>query len=215
MAMCLMVCKHFFKMNISATEKIFRELSQPKPPQPQPAHVPAPVKQITLTREDVTAIIRRTRGATPEELQHILDYGKELGVSEWERSQISVDMTIAMAARSRQGNGRREDPNAQFIAQVLGYAETPYGLIEREWINAQLRAGSQAIQRCKLHRPPECRCWSASRATLWQARASGEKTPQGWAAVRIYAFLEDLELASRPEIGPERSASGIAYNREA
>ena len=75
MAMFLMVCKHFFKMNISATEKMFRELSQP---QPQPAHVLAPVKQITLTREDVTAIIRRTRSASPEELQHILDHGKEL-----------------------------------------------------------------------------------------------------------------------------------------
>lgn len=202
MAMCLMVCKHFFKMNISATEKIYRELLQPKQPQPMPAHVPAPSTQITLTREDVTAIIRRTRGATPEELQHILDHGKELGVSEWDRSQISVDMTIAMAARSRGTNGRREDPNAQFIAQVLGYAETPYGLIEREWINDQLRTGSQAIQRCRSHKPPACQCWSASRAILWQARSNGEKTPEGWAAVRIYSFLEELELASRREIEP-------------
>jgi hypothetical protein len=204
MATCLMVCKHFFKMNISATERIYRALSQAKPQQPQPAHVPAPSTQITLTREDVPAIIRRTRAATPEELQHILDHSKELGVSEWERSQISVDMTIAMAQRSRQGNGRRIDANAQFIAQVLGYAETPYGLIEREWINAQLRTDSQAIQRCRSHKPPVCQCWSASRATLWQARANGDKTPQGWAAVRIYSFLAELELASRPEV--DRSA---------
>jgi hypothetical protein len=83
---------------------------------------------------------------------------------------------------------------------VLGYAETTWGLIEREWINAQLRAGSQAIQRCKLHRPPVCQCWSASRAILWQARANGDKTPEGWVAVRIYSFLEQLELASRPEV---------------
>jgi hypothetical protein len=89
----------------------------------------------------------------------------------------------------------------------IGRIGTPYGLIEREWINAQLRAGSQAIQRCKLHRPPECRCWSASRAVLWQARANGDKTPEGWAAARIYSFLEELELASRPEIEPARSAA--------
>jgi hypothetical protein len=65
-----------------------------------------------------------------------------------ERNQLGVDLSIVVAQRARQGNGRREDPNAQFIAQVLGYEKTPYGLIERQWINAQLRAGSQAIQRC-------------------------------------------------------------------
>jgi hypothetical protein len=91
-----------------------------------------------------------------------------------ERNQLGVDLSIVVAQRARQGNGRREDPNAQFIAQVLGYAKTPYGLIERQWINAQLRAGSQAIQRCKLHQPPMCPCWSSSRAILWQARANGE-----------------------------------------
>jgi hypothetical protein len=116
------------------------------------------------------------------------------------RATSEVDLSIIAAQRARQINGRRQDPNAQFIAQVLGYTETPYGLIEREWINAQLRAGSQAIQRCRSHKPPQCGCWSASRAILWQARANGEKTPEGWAAVRIYAFLEELEVASMPEI---------------
>jgi hypothetical protein len=32
---------------------------------------------------------------------------------------------MVVAQRARQGNGRREDPSGQFIAQVLGYAETP------------------------------------------------------------------------------------------
>jgi hypothetical protein len=75
------------------------------------------------------------------------------------------------------------------------------------FISCQIRAGSQAIQRCKLHRRPLCQCWSASRAILWQARANGDKTPEGWAAARIYAFLEELELASRLEIEAERSAT--------
>jgi hypothetical protein len=47
---------------------------------------------------------------------------------------------------------------------------------------------SQAIQRSKLHRPPERRCWSASRAILWQAKGNGEKTPEGWAAAMIYSL---------------------------
>jgi hypothetical protein len=185
-------------MNISATEKIFRELSQPKPPQPRPAHVPAPSTQITLTREDVTAIIRRTRSATPEELQHILDHGKELGVSEWDRSQISVDMTIAMAQRSRQGNGRRIDANAEFISKILGMIETPFGLVARSFVDDLLQEGSRNISRCRLHRPPNCACWSAERAILFQAGANGEKSPEGWAAIRIRAALEQLEVSTRP-----------------
>jgi hypothetical protein len=36
---------------------------------------------------------------------------------------------------------------------------------------------------------------------LWQAKGNGEKTPEGWAAAMIYSFLEELELASRPERG--------------
>jgi hypothetical protein len=185
-------------------ERMYRDLASHKSPQPQPARVDTTVKKIELTRADVVAILQRKRSASPEELQHILDHGKELGVSEWERSQISVDMTIAMAQRARQIKGRSDNPADEFIAKVLGYASTPYGLIEREWINAQLRAGSQAIQRCRSHKPPACQCWSASRSILWQARANGDKTPQGWAASRIYSFLEELELASRPEI--DRSA---------
>lgn len=110
---------------------------------------------------------------------------------------------MKMAQRARQVNGSRENPAAQFISQVLGLAETPYGTIERAWINHQLRTGAQAISRCKLHRPPLCSCWAASRVTLWQAQASGAKSPEGWAASRIYDFLEELELSSMPEPGPK------------
>jgi hypothetical protein len=39
---------------------------------------------------------------------------------------------------------------------------------------------------------------------LYQASAGGERSPEGWAAMRIRAALEQLELASRPEV--ERSA---------
>jgi hypothetical protein len=188
-------------------ERLYRDLASPKPPQPQPARVDTTAKKIELTRADVDQIIQRTRGASPDELQYLIDNGSGYRLTPGERNQLGVDLSIIVAQRARQINGRREDPNAQFIAQVLGYAETPWGLIEREWIDAQLRAGSQAIQRCRSHKPPVCQCWSASRAILWQARANGDKTPEGWAAARICAFLEELELASRPETGPERSAT--------
>jgi hypothetical protein len=187
---------------ILPVEIIYREIASPKLSPTQPARATTDAKQLALTRADVDQIIQRTRGASPEELEYVIARSKEFSLTDGQRDQLCCDLTITAAQRARQLNGRREDPNAQFIAQVLGYAETPWGLIEREWINAQLRTGSQAIQRCKLHRPPMCQCWSASRAILWQARADGDRTPQGWAAVRIYAFLEELELASRPETQP-------------
>ncbi len=70
--------------------------------------------------------------------------------------------------------------------------------IERAWVHARMRAGADAIQRCRNDRPPRCQCWSAVRETLWQASAS-EKTPEALAAMRIYDLLKELELGSRPE----------------
>jgi hypothetical protein len=183
---------------MDAVERIYREISQPSPPQPKPASATTDAKQVTLTRADVNAIIERRRVGSPEDLQYIIDNAKSLHLNQGERNQIGCDLSILMAQRARQVNGRRENPAAQFISQVLGLAETPYGMIERAWINHQLRAGAQAISRCRNHRPPACQCWAASRVTLWQAQANGEKSPAAWAATRIYAFLEDLELASRP-----------------
>jgi hypothetical protein len=160
------------------------------------------VKKITLSTADVDGILRRTRGASPEELQYAIDHANDFKLADYQRNQLGVDLSIVVAQRARQVIGRRNDPSAEFIAKVLGLAETPYGLIEREWVNHQLRAGSQAIQQCRLHRPPKCQCWSASRAILSQARAGGEKSPEAWAATRIYEALEQLETASRPERGP-------------
>jgi hypothetical protein len=70
--------------------------------------------------------------------------------------------------------GRRPNPAAEFLSKVMGLEETPMGLVERAWVQEQMRSGSQAIQRCRNHRPPECQCWSASRAILWQARSGGD-----------------------------------------
>jgi hypothetical protein len=183
--------------NPTIVERTYRQIALPKPPQPKPASATQTTKA-ELTRTDVDAIIQRTRAASPEELQQIIARAKDFKLTEGERNQLSVDLTIAMAQRARAVNGRRESPGAEFVSKVLGLVDTPHGLIERDWVNRMMREGSQAIQRCRNHRPPRCSCWSAVRAMLWQASASGE-TPEGWAAQHIYEFLESFELASRPD----------------
>lgn len=182
-------------------DRMYRDLARPRTPQPQPAHVAAEAKKVELTKTDVNQIIARTRTASPDELQYIIDHAKEFSLTDRERDQLGCDLSIIIAARARQVSGRRDNPSAEFIAKVLGLVETPVGLVSRTWVNAQLQAGSQAIQRCKNHRPPDCLCWAASRAMLWQARVNGEKSPEVWAADRIYSFLEELELVSRLEPG--------------
>ena len=182
---------------------LYRQISTPSPPEAKPAQAAEAKKiELKLARTDVNDIIERQRAASGEELQFILDNAKDLRLTLGEKNQLSVDLTMKMAQRARQVNGRREDPAAQFISTTLGLAETPYGLISRDWINNQLRAGAQSIARCRNHRPPNCQCWAASRVTLWQAQADGSKSPEGWAASRIFDFLEELELSSRPERGP-------------
>ena len=47
--------------------------------------------------------------------------------------------------RARNINGRRDDPNASFISQVLGYPETPHGLIPRSFIADILREGVEEL----------------------------------------------------------------------
>lgn len=185
---------------VPAVELIYRALSQPSPPKPKPAPAKA-VAKIELTREDVAAILQRKRGASAEDLQRIISEAKNYGLTEAERNQLCVDLSIQVA-RARQNQGkRRDDPNARFIAEVLGLVETPFGLIARSFIEDLLRAGSQNIARCRQHRPPLCECWSNVRAMLWQSSASGEKTPEAWAATRINEMLEELEVATRPESG--------------
>jgi hypothetical protein len=188
-------------MYLLPVERLYREIATPKLSPPKPTQTSTEPKQITLSMADVQAILRRSRSASPEELQYILDHSQDYGLSDWERNRISVDVTVAMAARARGMSGRPDNPAAEFLSKVMGLSETPFGFIERAWVSEHMRSGSQAISRCRTHRPPLCECWSSSRAILWQARASGDKTPTAWAAARVYEFLEDLELASRPEPG--------------
>lgn len=187
---------------ILPVEHIYRALATPKPPQPQPAHVDTTAKKIELTRADVDQIIQRTRSATPEELEYVIARAKEFILTDGQRDQVCCDLTIVAAHRARQGNGRRIDASAEFIAKVLNLVETPWGLLARSFVDDLLREGSRNISRCRLHRPPNCDCWSAQRALLFQASANGERSPEGWAATRIRAALEDLEVAMRPERGP-------------
>lgn len=181
---------------LTPVQMMYRTISLPSPSSPKPAPIGAPKKAIT--RPDVDEIIQRRRSASPEELEEMLTT-KDLKLTEGERNQISVDLTLLVAQRSRKMNGWREDESAKFISQVLGYAETPHGIIPRSFIADVLREGAANIQRCRLHRPPLCDCWSAQRAILWGARAGGEKTPEGWVARRLFDALEDLETASRPD----------------
>jgi len=185
---------------LTPVQRLYQQISQPSPPPPQSAHAPAPTKPITLTREDVTAIIRRKRSSTPEELEYVLAHSQEYGLTSWQCSQISLDLTVAAAQRSRGANGRKEDPNLKFISQTLGLVPTPWGLIDRSFIENVLREGAQNIQRCRRHLPPSCACWSSQRSILWEAGRNGE-TPAGWASARMFEILEDLELASRPVAG--------------
>jgi hypothetical protein len=197
MAMYPMACKASSKMNyLTPVQMMYRTISRPSPSPSKLAPIAAPKKAIT--RADVDEIIQRRRSASAEELEEILTT-KDLKLGEGERNQISVDLTILVAQRSRKMSGWREDESAKFISQVLGYAETPHGLIPRSFIADVLREGASNIQRCRLHRPPLCDCWSAQRAILWEARAGGEKTPEGWTASRLFDALEGLETSSRPE----------------
>lgn len=189
---------------ITPVQRIYLEVSQPSSQSPKPAITVAEAKPIELTRTDVDAIIQRKRYGSPDELQHIIDQSKDLGLTDGERNIIGVELSIAVARRTRQVNDR-ENPSAEFISKVLCLTETPYGLVSREWVNQQMRTGSQAIARCRNHRPPDCLCWAASRKSLWQANATGQKTPEAWAPARVYEFLTELELASRPEIDPARA----------
>jgi hypothetical protein len=183
-------------------ELIYRALAAPKTPEIKPARANEEAKKI-LTRADVDAIIQRKRTATPDELQSIIDHGKELKLTPGEKNQLSVDLTCAMSQRARQVEGKREDPSSKLIHD-LGYALTPFGLLaDRAWFQSELQAGTKAIAACRRHLPPECSCWREARENLYNIRASyGEKSPESWAALRVWQALEQIEQSSRPERGP-------------
>jgi hypothetical protein len=178
-------------------ERMYRDLVRPQPPLPKP--VPSAAIKKPITRADVDAILQRKRSATPEDIEYVISHAKEFILTDGQRDQLCCDLTIVAAQRARQGNKRRVDASAEFIAKILGLIETPFGLVARSFVDDLLRHGSQNISRCRLHRVPNCACWSAQRALLYQASVSGERSPEGWAATRIRAALEQLELAFRPE----------------
>lgn len=92
-------------------------------------------------------------------------------------------------------------------SSVRRHQETRSGLSMRQATAGDVsRTISQQViykRSGRLHRPPNCDCWSAQRAILFQANANGEKNPEGWAATKICAALEQLELATGPEGGQE------------
>jgi hypothetical protein len=176
----------------SEVERIYRELARPEAPSLKPTPT-EPAKIPELDREDVQAILRRTRFASSEQLQSVITNFKEYGLTLNERDQLSVDLTIQLA-QARQTRGRPDNPNDRFIAQVLSLMETPFGLLDRSFAEELLGAGSQNVYRCRRHQPPRCNCWCAQRAYVWQVlNEHGEKSPEGWAAMRVYDLPEELE----------------------
>jgi hypothetical protein len=155
-----------------------------------------------LTRDDVSAIIHRQRSATLDELQFIIDHAKQFKLTDFERNHIACGLTIAMSARASQLNGRRVDPSAKLIAD-LGYAQTPFGLLaERAWFQTELEIGTKAIAACERHQPPQCECWKRTREAQYEVRvAFGERSPQSWAALRVWEAMEELEVSARPGRG--------------
>ncbi|MGB8064326.1 MAG: hypothetical protein WCF26_20730, partial [Candidatus Sulfotelmatobacter sp.] len=185
---------------VNAAELIYRSLSQPKPQEAKPARVKEEANKSELTRDDVTAIIARQRSATPEQLQYVIEHAKEFRLTTGERNELALQSTIAAAERARRVPGKRHDLSAQFIYD-LGYALTPFGLLhERAWFEKELQSATQAIAACRRHITPYCSCWKQARENLYDIRASfGERSPESWAAIRIWEALEEMELASRPE----------------
>jgi hypothetical protein len=151
----------------------------------------------------LNVLIQRERVGTPVELEAILANAKDLRLTPGERNQIGFDLSIFVAHRARQIEGRRDDPNERFIAETLGLISTPawFGRARvGRWTATRRRSD---IARCPRHKPPGCGCWSSQRAILWQVQsAHGDKSPEGFAAAKIYASLEELETASGPDPSP-------------
>jgi hypothetical protein len=189
-------------MNISAVTRIYREVSQPQKPKPAPlAENEAP--HIVLSQADVDAILQHKRIATPGELQFIIDHPKEVTLATWQKNEIALQFTIAMAQKARESHGIKHDPNAEFLYS-LGLAETPYGLLHDGAAFEQLfKASTESICACRRHTPPRCSCWRDTRDVLWNIGFThGEKLPEAFAARRIWEALEELETVSRPEREP-------------
>jgi hypothetical protein len=183
---------------VPAVELIYRKLSQGSPPRPTP--VKQEPQKAELTRADIELILQHKRHSNPAELQFIIDHARHFHLSDVEKNTASVKLTVEMAAE-RARLQRRPDNSAVFIHRVLGYAETPHGLLaNRDFFESEFKAGAVAISRCTRHRPPRCDCWRDAREMLWSiSDRYGAKSPEAFAAQSIWESLEELEMAARPE----------------
>jgi hypothetical protein len=186
---------------LTATERIFRELHAPAPAKPAPkiADVkPVPPLPINLDWHDVQAIIKKKREATLAELEFLIQNHKQFSLTNWQLDEIRLRMTLAVVSRA---NPRRSDPTADFIYNTLHAVETPVGLLQNcEWVQREMKAGAEAIANCKYHRPPRCSCWRTGRERLWYIQDGfGARSPEGWAATRLWEAFAEYEQAARSE----------------
>src|SRR5207302_8117595 len=137
------------------------------------------------------------RDATAEELNYIISNAKQFFLSSWQRNDIAVRLSLALANRGRP----KPDPNLEFIHNTLHVIDTPAGSLQDfEWVQREMQAGSLAIASCKRHRPPRCQCWREARERLWRIQDHfGSRSPESWATERLWVIFEEMELASRPE----------------
>lgn len=192
---------------VSSLELIYRQLSQPCPPKPAPEPAPEPTP-ISLDASDVDALLRNKLSASVPELEWVLERAKQFNLSVRQRNDISLRVTIALAGRGRPAAHR----DAGLFAQ-LDLVDIPgIGLLNhKSWWDRELRSGAQAIANCKDHRPPRCQCWRTARERLWHIQDRyGSRSPEAWAATRLWESLEELEEASRPGRAPGLGAQSLA-----
>lgn len=180
---------------VTPLERLYQLISQPSPPKPAKPVSTAPAP-ISLRLSDVQDIVKNKRTASPEELEYILQHPSRFGLGPRQQNDIRVRLTVALAHRGRPSM----NPNAGLFA-VLDMAETPVGLLHhRHWFEHELRTGAAAIATCVRHSPPRCQCWRSFRERLWLVQDRyGPKSPEGWAATKLWEQFEEYELASRPE----------------
>ena len=155
---------------------------------------------MNLLRSDVDAILTRERNASPEELEYIVQNAKQFCLSQSQRNEIGVRLTVAQANR----DSPVIDPRTEFLIHTLHVLPTKFGLLhDYDWVQRELKAGAQAIANCRAHRPPRCQCWREARHRLWRIQDTcGPRSPEHFATLRLWESLEQMELASRPERMP-------------
>jgi hypothetical protein len=130
-------------------------------------------------------------------LEWIIQHETEFDLRTWERNQLGDQLSLALIRKARPAS----DSTAQFISTTLDAVETPAGLLHnRSWVQRELQAGAEAIAACRNHRPPRCACWRSARERLWYFQDYyGGKSPESWAATRLWELFEQMEQAARPE----------------